>query len=192
MYKIFIVGDSHASRLAFGWGKTDRKIQMKLKENSGVSAFNVNYNYFSQLDLKDYIILVNFGEVDIRKYLPKYNNAEEVVDQYVKNTLEAFKNNKVVFIEPTPQAEDKDYGKFKYNKNDGFNLIDRLSQQFKFNNRLNTHDIDIIKIKDVIGVEILNSEYTDDGCHLNDKYSIILADYVYDYLNKSLSSPPTH
>lgn len=46
-------------------------------------------------------------------------------------------------------------------------------------------------MKDVIGVNVLTDQYTHDGCHLNDRYSYILADYINRYLDRFFL-PPTH
>lgn len=59
---------------------------------------------FSSIKGSD-IIMPWMGYIDCRNYLPKYNNAEEVVKNYVEETLRFFDGTNVRFIEPFPQFD---------------------------------------------------------------------------------------
>lgn len=51
------------------------------------------------------LVMPWMGYIDSRNFIPDYNDAEEVVKQYVDKTLDFFKLSKIRFIEPFPQFE---------------------------------------------------------------------------------------
>jgi hypothetical protein len=57
---------------------------------------------FSEVKTGD-LIMPWMGYIDCRNYIPKYDDAKEVVERYVENTLNFFEGSKVRFIEPFPQ-----------------------------------------------------------------------------------------
>jgi lysophospholipase L1-like esterase len=190
--RIIVVGDSHAYELSLGLEETGRIAKDKLKVFSyrGVSAYSIKYDDFKVENYKNDLVLVCFGEADIRRYLPKYDNADMVVDLYIKKTLKTFKDSTIVFLEPPPQVIDIDYKeieyKNKYHNNKPYTLSDRLSQQLKFNSCLNSYSINLIKMKDIFNLEVLDLRHTDDGCHLNSKYARVVAESVCDYLENCI------
>jgi hypothetical protein len=60
---------------------------------------------FSEIKSAD-IVMPWMGYIDCRNFLPKYNNTEEVVKNYVEDSLSFFKESYIRFIEPFPQFED--------------------------------------------------------------------------------------
>lgn len=125
MKKVYFIGDCHLSRVSEHynkdnsnidftfWGKAAKKIwdidfnQMYLNDelSSGKEKQNF-YNDgvipFSNID-KNGIIFFWFGYVDIRTFLPKHNDAEEVVKKYINEIIKNFDKNKSYIIEPLPQ-----------------------------------------------------------------------------------------
>lgn len=125
MNSYYFIGDCHLSRVfehykkdnfEFNmefWGKAAKKIwdcdfdQMRIEdeissgkerkdfENDGVLGFSkIPHNQITFFWL---------GYVDIRTFLPKYNNAEEVVKKYIDQIIKSFDKNKSYIIEPLPQ-----------------------------------------------------------------------------------------
>lgn len=80
------------------------------KENiisSGVEVHRPDMNWetvvtFEEVEESD-IILLWIGYVDIRQWLPKYKNADEVAKNFVESAISYFKNKTIRFIEPLPQ-----------------------------------------------------------------------------------------
>jgi hypothetical protein len=60
---------------------------------------------FSEIKSAD-IVMPWLGYIDCRNWLPKYKNTEEVVKNYVENTISFFKESEIRFIEPFPQFEE--------------------------------------------------------------------------------------
>jgi hypothetical protein len=60
---------------------------------------------FSEIKSAD-IVMPWMGYIDCRNFLPKYNNTEEVVRNYVENSISFFKGSYIRFIEPFPQFEE--------------------------------------------------------------------------------------
>jgi hypothetical protein len=141
--------------------------------DEGRSAYTLNYKNLNIPDANNLVVLAIFGECDIRNYLPKYNNAKEVVEQYVNKTKEAFPNNRIIFVEPMPQV-------INLHKLDSKHTFEnRLKQQNKFYEALSTHDIEILKMSDSIGIDRLEDWHTFDQQHLSDECADKLASYLY-------------
>jgi hypothetical protein len=123
--KIYIIGDCHTSRVQehykkeesdvdiIFWGKAAKKIfdldfkkmstepelssgkESQMFENDGVIPFS---------EVKDDGVVFSwFGYVDIRTFLTKYNNPEEIAKLYVDQLKSYFSNSKIIIIEPLPQ-----------------------------------------------------------------------------------------
>lgn len=75
----------------------------------GRLAYNSDYTNlaFSKLIKAGDKVVACMGECDVRLYLHKYNNTKEVVEAYVKNTVESFPDNEVFFLTPLPQTSDE-------------------------------------------------------------------------------------
>lgn len=125
MNKIYAIGDCHLSRVQEHydknnsnidfviWGKAAKKIwdlsfedmkatnemssgkEQQKFQGDGVTSFN---------EIKDESVLFSWlGYVDIRTFLSKYNNADEVAKKYIDELTKNFKNSLIVIIEPLPQ-----------------------------------------------------------------------------------------
>jgi len=125
MKKIYLIGDCHLSRVSehyydyspeiemFFWGKAAKKIWdldfEKMNQEKELSSGKEEQKFkddgvipFS--DIKDDSIVFSwFGYVDIRTFLPKYKNADEVAKKYINDLISYFKDSKIVIIEPLPQ-----------------------------------------------------------------------------------------
>ena len=129
MKKVFIFGDCHTARILEHhypekisinlkmWGLAGSKIwdlNEKIVEtieknsvSSGVESVTRQLNFDPKIKFNEFVdsdlIMPWLGYVDIRQFLPKYKNAEELVKNYVETILNTFKDKKIRFIEPLPQ-----------------------------------------------------------------------------------------
>ncbi|CAB4145984.1 hypothetical protein UFOVP1491_22 [uncultured Caudovirales phage] len=88
----------------------------------GRLAYNVDYNNlnFSKYIKKGDIIIPFLGECDIRLYLHRFNNTQKVVENYVRNTKNHFKDNAIFFLTPLApinqmyeiSLKNKEYGNY--------------------------------------------------------------------------------
>jgi hypothetical protein len=64
-----------------------------------------NYPCLEKFKSEEFVILPWFGYIDVKQFLPLdgFKNPKECVIGYIDKTLEYFKNNKIIFIEPIPQ-----------------------------------------------------------------------------------------
>jgi hypothetical protein len=179
-----IIGDSHAQTLCDAvyqiyHEKNNNQICPDIQvDEPGRTAYTLNYDNLDIPDTTNKIIVVNFGENDIRNYLPKYDNAEEVVDIYVKKTKNKFLNNRIIFIEPVPQSIKEANGAA------GYSIEKRLEQQEKFYNALSRKDIEIVKISEIIKTDRLTEKETNDNCHLNNNLARKVAQHINDLVEK--------
>lgn len=182
MKNITIIGDSHAETVNSAWDDLTRlqRSQVKTKSiiYSGVSAYNIDYSNLDKSEIEDSTILLVFGECDIRRHLPKFNNAQEVVQKYVHNSLEYFKGFDVIFMQPIPQAIDELTHEFNHNIQAWHSFEKRMEQQKIFYDSLMNSDQKVISMFDAIGQEFLTSDHTDDGCHLNRDIATTLVEYI--------------
>lgn len=186
MNKAYIFGDCHTCRLwenynpdskikLLAWGKGGTKIwdlnlQEKIDKNevsSGTerSAKFLKETLVSFADLKDGdLILPWLGYVDIRQFLPKYKNADELAKYYVDIVIAAFPNSKIKFIEPLPQFTEM------LLKHEGispsYEYSERLDQNNQFIAALNKY-VNLYKLeKPITQQQILNTlgvkEFTTD------------------------------
>ena len=129
MKKVFIFGDCHTARIWEHYSPRDCPVNLKMwglagtriwdlpnrlpkaiKENlesSGVEAATKQIEFEPKVKFEEYLdsnlIMPWLGYVDIRQFLSKYNNADEVAKIYVETILNIFKDKKIRFIEPLPQ-----------------------------------------------------------------------------------------
>jgi hypothetical protein len=191
MKYITIIGTSHDTGLSVGFSEFARINKIDIKTHTIIYpaeyAYRVDYNGVNKHDVCGDIILAYFGERDCRRKLPKYNNAEETAKKYIQKTLEHFKDNRVIFIQPPPQALDELTHEFQYSQVAFNPLAERLKQQRIFYKTLENYEgIEVIKMMDVLGIEVATEENVYDGCHLNRSTVIYLAEYIYNYINKAV------
>lgn len=120
-----------------------------------------------------------FGEVDIRRFLPKYKNAEVAVERYVNSALNFFDGLDIMFMQPIPQTVDPLTHEFRNNAAIWYTFEHRMAQQENFYKALNTYDQKVIDTVSLLGTDHLRSEHTDDGCHLRRSLSIELGRSMY-------------
>lgn len=132
MKKVTLIGDCHTARIlehwnpetcpvAFqAWGKggtsawhAEPKVLAERMEKSSATETQPIYVPFRESlflrfnEIKDQdLIIVWIGYVDARQYLPKYDNADEVIKKCIERFLEYFKGTEVRFMEPLPQFLD--------------------------------------------------------------------------------------
>jgi lysophospholipase L1-like esterase len=191
MKYITLVGDSHAEGLASGFCEYARIYKKDIKTGfvvyKGVCAYNVNYSNINIHDFSSDIILAHFGENDIRHQLPKHKNAEETAKKYIQKTLDFFKDNRVIFLGPTPQALDELTHEFNSSQNNFYTLEQRLEQQRIFTKTLAEYKgIEFISMQDIFGIEVATKDYLWDGCHFNRDCGINVAKYVVNYIDKAV------
>jgi hypothetical protein len=183
MKTITVIGDSHASGLGVGLSEATRLNKLDMFSSpivfSGRSAYNMDYSILNRSNILDSTILLSFGECDIRRHLPKHNNAEEVVEKYIEKSLKFFEGLDVVFMLPTPQATDQLTYEFNHNKDNWYPFKQRFKQQNIFYESLKNSGQKVIDIVDAIGVDRIDHEQTDDGCHLKRNILIDLGLYIY-------------
>ena len=94
--------DSHNKNL---YSYSDNQYNLSFSYNPGASAYNFEYNkeYMKNWNTKKENIIPFLGYVDIRIYLAKYKNTDDVVKIYIEKTLKKFNKSNVVFMEPIPQ-----------------------------------------------------------------------------------------
>jgi hypothetical protein len=184
MKNITVVGDSHAGALGVGLEQAERLYKLDMVSNaivfSGRSAYNLDYSVLGREKIQDdTTILLNFGECDIRRHLPKHDNAKEVVEKYIDKSLKFFDGLDIVFMLPTPQAIDQLTYEFNYNKDSWYIFERRFKQQTIFYEALKNSGQKIVDTVDAIGVDRLGWEQSDDGCHLKRSMLLQLGVYIY-------------
>jgi len=84
----------------------DDKYNLSLSYHPGASAYSFQYYDYEHMSIwnneKENIVPF-LGYVDIRNYLPRYKNTDDVVKMYIEKTLKQFDKANVVFMEPLPQ-----------------------------------------------------------------------------------------
>lgn len=81
--------------------------------NNSKDVYDINFNDLDTTEHirsknKEYVgpsttVMIWLGYIDIKNNLPAFNNCDNVVSSYVRNTLEYFNQSNVLFIEPFPQ-----------------------------------------------------------------------------------------
>jgi hypothetical protein len=181
MKKAIFVGDCHLARVYEYHDETNCPIDIKFWGLAGLKVFNLDFfeleknkkvSSGTEIGNKDAIIfepiedetlvILWIGYVDIRQYLPKYNNAKELVKNYVDNAIKYFKNCKILFIEPLPQF-DKMYLKYE-GISPSYTYEERETQNKLFNKYLDeylnelglTKSVKQEKLFNVLGVKQLD------------------------------------
>lgn len=187
MKNILLIGDSHIQGLYAAWTEIIRfqesDCEIEFLEYSGVSAYSVDFSNITQSQIQDKVILMCFGENDIRRRLPKYNNATEVVAKYIQKAKDHFKNNRIIFLQPVPQALDHLTDEFKKKNKDmqGFipyTLEERLVQQNNFYRALEESGEEVVTMAGCLGVNFTTEKELEDGCHLNRQHAIDVVRYI--------------
>jgi hypothetical protein len=127
--KVYFIGDCHMARIKEHWNPNDCPIDPVIWGKAGFKCFNLSIKkmyesnesstgtergsiYFKNsedttvefIEIEDNgIIMPWVGYIDIRQYLPKYKNTDEVVKKYVEEIVNFYKNSTIRFIEPLPQ-----------------------------------------------------------------------------------------
>jgi hypothetical protein len=125
MRNVAIVGDCHTSRIFEHYKKDQTKLDIHFWGLAGYRAHALDYKKTAELkvrssgmelppDGQDHSIEFNelpkcdlvipwIGYVDIRTYLTRYDNADEIARTYVDITVDYFKDSNILFAEPLPQ-----------------------------------------------------------------------------------------
>lgn len=184
--KTAIIGDSHSNSIykyleqLYLSNKTNIRVDWHFPYK-GKHCYNVDYSEIN-LPLGTTILLL-FGEIDIRKSLVKYKNTEEVVKKYINKSVDYFKDCNLYFIKPIPQAEDSLAWEHKPGSKIGegkraYFLEEKIIQQDIFYSTLDKYAPNVIDTPTAIKTNVLGLYDTDDGCHLNEEKSIMLAKYI--------------
>lgn len=188
MTKVYAMGDCHLSRVQehydpnesdvdfVMWGRAAKKIwdidfsEMLSADDLSSGKEEQKFNgdgitKFSQIKDED-IVFSWFGYVDIRTFLSKYNNADEVAKKYIEQLRSYFKNALLVIVEPLPQFTEM---LLKYEGiSPSYTYEERLNQNRLFLESLHkyaseagiTHFITQDQILKAIGSEELTPEMT--------------------------------
>lgn len=122
---IYAMGDCHLSRVQEHydpnnsdinfviWGKAAKKIWDldfdEMRSSNEISSGKEQQKFDGDgvtefVAIKDESVIFSwFGYVDIRTFLSKYENADEVAKKYIDQLKNGFKNSLIVIIEPLPQ-----------------------------------------------------------------------------------------
>lgn len=127
MNKVFVFGDCHTARVwehfdpsqssidLRMWGKGGTKVYgikfdeflQEDRESSGMESTPQNLSFNPKVKFSEYqsadLVVLWLGYIDIRQFLPKYKNADEIAKIYINEIKSFFKNKDVVLIEPLPQ-----------------------------------------------------------------------------------------
>jgi hypothetical protein len=186
------------------WGKAAKSVWnldfKKMYEEEELSSGKEEQLFYGDgiipfSDIKDDgILLLWFGYVDVRTFLSRYDNADEVAKRYIKEIVNNFKNSTIVIIEPLPQFTEMI---LKYEGiSSHYTYQQRLNQNKKFLDSLHkyAHDAGITnfifqsEILDAVGVKELTPDMTHnkaphpvDG--LKDEYNSKILDL---FIKKSL------
>lgn len=187
MKRLILIGDSHIQGLYAAWTELVRlqesNFEVEFIEYSGISAYSVDFSNINPEQIEDHIIFLCFGENDIRRRLPKHDNAKEVVQRYIDKAKFHFKDNRIIFLQPVPQAIDHLTDEFKKKNKamEGFipyTLEERLAQQNNFYAALEESGEEVIKMIDCLGVNFTTEKELEDGCHLNREHWLESVRYI--------------
>jgi hypothetical protein len=197
MKKVTLIGDCHSLRILEHWDPNSCPIKLKIWGKGGTKAWNINLNQmknfkeksekveygfiyydihddknnvsisFDQITNQD-LILVWIGYVDIKNFLPLYNNSEIVVKKYIENFVKYFKNSNVRFIEPFPQFKETilhpeeelraySYEQRMYQNKKFIKNLRKFSKKFNLKEPISQE-----KIYKAIGFDVITQEMTPD------------------------------
>jgi len=188
MQTIYLIGDCHLSRVSEHYEKNNTKIDMIFWGKAAKKIWDTDFSLMNQekelssgkeeqkfpndgvipfSDIKDDGVIFSwFGYVDIRTFLPKYDNAEMVAKKYIEQLANYFNKSKIVIIEPLPQFTEM---LLKYEGiSPSYTYSERLSQNTKFLDSMHKHAkkagiTDFIyqsEIYDALGVTELTTSMT--------------------------------
>lgn len=130
MKTVHLIGDCHSTRIWEHWNPETCPVDFKVWGVAGMTAYAFDPVKFeeekmessgieSQSDYLDMpreywvmpfnefkspdLVLVWLGYVDIRQWLPKHKNTEEVVIKYLDRIREYYKDSVIQIVEPLPQ-----------------------------------------------------------------------------------------
>jgi hypothetical protein len=129
MKKFYLIGDCHSARILEHHKRNSSNIDLKIWGRRGLKCFGLDlesmnqnkdlssgtevgcgdFNTHEETILKfdevkdDGVIAAWIGYVDIRQFLPKYKNTQEIVKTYVEDLLSFYPKSQIFFIEPLPQ-----------------------------------------------------------------------------------------
>lgn len=188
MTNIYMVGDCHLARALehydpsdyennfIVWGKAGTKVhgfnmdelQLEKTLSSGVEIER-KYPHtpieFSEIK-DDSVVALWLGYIDIRLFLNKYKNADQVVKSYISHVKEKFPNSRVLILEPLPQFTEM---LLKYEGiSPSYTYEERLDQNSQFLSALHTYakeagfEIAVTQqdILNVLGVKELTPDMT--------------------------------
>lgn len=192
MQKVYIFGDCHTARLQEHMDPKDLQVDLKMWGKAGTNIWHLDLETllkdntessgvetyaktgiaredtivgFSEIK-DDGIVMPWVGYVDIRQFLPRYKNADEVAKKYVEEVMKNYPNSKIWFIEPLPQFTEmllKYEGispsytyEERQNQNDLF--IESLSKYCLENNL--SQPISQQEIYDAVGVQEFTTDMT--------------------------------
>jgi hypothetical protein len=149
----------------------------------GRLAYNVDYSNleFSQFIKAGDKIVACAGECDIRLYLHRYNNTQEVVKAYIDKTVSHFAENEVFFLTPVPQHGHL-YSVTLNEVNYTFDSESRIREHNIFISTLNeiSSQLDLPEPIDItFGSDILGHDHREeDFVHVNIKHSKKIVDVI--------------
>ena len=125
MTKVQIIGDCHVSRVYEHHYPEKTDIDFVFWGRRGVKAFAVDFDHMKEAHIEssgieqsrgidhfpmdfaeiedEGLVMIWIGYVDIRQFLPKYKNADEIAKRLIDHVSSYFKNARVKLIEPLPQ-----------------------------------------------------------------------------------------
>jgi hypothetical protein len=193
MKSVHLIGDCHSTRIWEHWNPETCPVDFKVwgvagmtayafdpvkfeeekYESSGIESQSDYFNMprehwvrpFSEFKNPD-LVLVWLGYVDIRQWLPKHKNTEEVVIKYLDRIREYYKDSVIQIIEPLPQFTEmllKYEGispSYTYDERQSINkiFIDTLNEYAKKHGMITP--VTQKEIKDVVGL----NEFTPEDC----------------------------
>jgi hypothetical protein len=212
MKKVYLIGDCHASRILEHWNPETCPVDFKVWGKAGNKAFHFDpvklfeenedssgvedhnlYIHYERLSLPyqdikdDGLILAWLGYVDIRQYLSKYDNADQIVKLYMNSIINFYPNSEIRFIEPLPQFTEM-LLKFE-GISPSYTYSQRLEQNFKFIQALNKYSLEYglqkpisqSQIKKAVGLDEFTTEHTiKDRPHPQDALEKIYMSKIYD------------
>lgn len=166
MRKVCLIGDCHAARVNEHHEKSEIDFDFDIWGFAGLKAYSLDLNTLFEEDTpcsgieigikpgdhperddkkiigfkkiaKHDIVMLWLGYVDVRTFLPRYLNTEEVVKDYVNQVVKFYKNSYIQFIEPLPQFTELNL-KFE-GISPFFSYEERKEQDVLFNHYLNEY-----------------------------------------------------
>lgn len=171
---------------------------ISIASTPGRSALNLDYDFYdytSQWDSKDSVVMPWYGYIDIKNWLPQtnlnnYKNTEQVVDAYVEKTIKKFKKSKIVFINPMPQFLVVATTKWSvFSSDPEIQFEDRYSYHLEFTEKLKSKCISSGLDEPINISEILNAEWIEPDMQFKKPINMAYNDHLTPkYYDKILTS----